>query len=336
MKDFLLKHKKNYLWRRGVQILFAFITLLIGVQFIRFANAYSDPNATQLVSRPAGVEAFLPISALVALKSWLAKGIFDRIHPAGLVIFLAAMSLSLLFKRAFCSWICPFGTLSEGLALLGQKLFKRNFAPPHWLDYALRSLKYLLLGFFVVFIFVLMDGEAAYSFLQTPYNMIADIKMLVFFREITWVGITVILSILLLSVLVQNFWCRYLCPYGALMGILSIVSPWKIRRNETSCISCGGCTAVCPNRLKVDRALVVRSPECSGCLNCVERCPVNDTLKFDLPISKPSIAMSQKTLAIAVVVFWLAIIGIAKVTGYWESSIAPEIYKMLIPMADKL
>jgi polyferredoxin len=246
------------------------------------------------------------------------------------------MSLSLILKRAFCSWICPFGTLSEGLALLGQKLFKRNFVPPHWLDNVLRSLKYLLLGFFVIFIFVLMDGNAAYSFLQTPYNMIADIKMLRFFQEISWVGITVLLAILFLSVLIQNFWCRYLCPYGALMGILSLISPWKIRRNETTCISCGKCTAACPNQLKVDRTLIVRSLECSGCLNCVEQCPVSDTLKFDLPNSKPSVAMSQRTLAIAVVVFWLAIIGIAKVTGYWESSIAPEMFKMLIPVADKL
>jgi len=334
MKNFLLNRNYTYLWRRGVQLLFALITVYIGIQFIRFVNAYADPNATQLVARPAGVDAFLPISALVAVKSWLANGIFDRIHPAGLVIFLAAMSLSLVFKRAFCSWICPFGTLSEGLALLGQKWFKRNFTPPKWLDYLLRSLKYLLLGLFIVFIFVLMDGKAAYSFLQTPYNMIADVKMLEFFKGITWVGITVILVLILLSVLIQNFWCRYLCPYGALLGILSLLSPWKIRRNETSCISCGRCTVACPNRLKVDKVLVVGSPECSGCLNCVEQCPVRDTLTFDLP--KSSVAMSQRTLAIGVVVFWIAFIGIAKITGYWESSIAPEMYKMLIPMADKL
>ena len=333
MKNFLSKHNKSYLWRRGVQILFVLITVVIGIQFIRFVNANSDPNSVQFVARPAGVDAFLPISALVALKSWLANGIFDRIHPAGLVIFLAAMSLSLLLKRAFCSWICPFGTLSEGLALVGQKVFKRNFTPPHWLDYSLRSLKYVILGFFVVFIFVLMDGESAYSFLQTPYNMIADVKMLGFFKGITWVGMTVILALMILSVLIQNFWCRYLCPYGALLGILSVLSPWKIRRNETSCISCGRCTVACPNRLKVDKALVVMSPECSGCLNCIEQCPVSDTLTFDLP--KSSVALSQRTLAIVVVLFWLAFIGVAKVTGYWESSIAPEMYKMLIPMADK-
>lgn len=327
------KYKTVYVWRRGVQILFALITAFIGIQFIRFVNAYSDPNAGQLVSRPAGVEAFLPISAVVALKSWIANGIFDRIHPAGLVIFLAAMSLSLLLKRAFCSWICPFGSLSEGLALLGRKLLKKNFVPPQGLDYLLRSLKYLLLGFFALFIFALMDGEAAYSFLQTPYNKIADIKMLNFFKEISGVGITVILALILLSILIQNFWCRYLCPYGALLGLLSLLSPWKIRRNETLCISCGRCTVACPNQLKVDKSLVVVSPECSGCLNCVEQCPVSNSLKFDLP--KSSFAMSQRTLAIVVVVFWTAFIGFANMTGYWNSSIPAETYKVLIPIADQ-
>lgn len=327
------RYKARYVWRRGVQIIFALITVFVGIQFIRFVDIYKDPNAVQVVSRPSGVEAFLPISALVALKSWVANGIFDRIHPAGLVIFLAAMGLSLLLKRAFCSWICPFGTLSEGLALLGQKLFHRNFTPPLWFDYILRSLKYVILGFFVLFIFVLMDGESAYAFLQTPYNQIADIKMLGFFKEITWVGNTVILALILLSILIQNFWCRYLCPYGALLGLLSILSPWKIRRKESSCISCGRCTVSCPNRLKVDIAQVVRSPECSACLNCVEQCPVSDTLKFDLP--KESMAMSLRTLAIVVVVLWITIILIAKISGYWATSIPPETYRILIPMADQ-
>lgn len=329
----MLKPKNIYIWRRSVQFLFAIIVVFIGIEFIYFVNGASDPNLTQSIARPAGVDAFLPISALVALKSLLANGVFDDIHPSGLVIFLAAMSLSLLLKRAFCSWICPFGTLSEGLALLGQKVFKRNFTPPRWLDYVLRSLKYLILAFFVFFIFVLMDGAAAYAFLQTPYNMMADIKMLEFFKDITWVGISVIIGLIVLSVLIQNFWCRYLCPYGALLGLLGVISPWKIRREPTSCISCARCSIACPNRIKVDKALKVWSPECSGCLNCVEQCPVSNTLKFDLP--KSSFPLSQRTLALGVVGLWITFIGVAKLTGHWETSIPTEMYKMLIPMVEQ-
>ncbi|HBV88935.1 MAG TPA: (4Fe-4S)-binding protein [Desulfosporosinus sp.] len=329
----MLKCKEKYTWRRSIQFVFAIMVVLIGIQFIGFVQSISDSDVNLFKGRPAGVEAFLPISALVALKAWLTTGFFDQIHPAGLVIFLAAMSVSLLWKRAFCSWICPFGTLAEGLALLGQKIFKKNFTPPRWLDYVLRSLKYLIMGFFVYFIFVLMDGASAYAFLQTPYNMVADIKMLEFFINMTWVGFCVITGFIFLSVLIENFWCRYLCPYGALLGLLGMISPWKIRRDLDTCISCSRCSIACPNRINVDKTQIVWSPECTGCLNCVKQCPVSDTLKFDLP--KPSFPLSQKRLALCVVGLWFVMIGIAQLTGHWDTSISMEMYRMLIPRMDQ-
>ncbi|WP_019849308.1 4Fe-4S binding protein [Desulfitobacterium sp. PCE1] len=332
----LLNQDRAPLERRAVQFLFVLVILFIGIQFIRFVNSYADPNATVLVHRPAGVEAFLPISALVALKSWLYTGIFDSIHPAGLVILLLAMALSLVFKRSFCSWICPIGTLSEGLAIIGRKLLGRNFVLPRWLDYPLRSLKYILLSFFMAFILIFMDGPSAYGFLQTPYNMIADVKMLDFFKNLTVTGMTVITVLALLSAVIQNFWCRYLCPYGALMSLLSIFSPWKIRRNGDTCISCQKCTAVCPNQLKVAKAKDILSPECSGCLNCVKSCPVKGTLEFSSPpFSSKRLAFDPKRAAIILVVTWFMVVGVAKFTGHWESSIPPEMYRILIPQAEQ-
>lgn len=330
---------KAPLERSGVQLLFAIITIFIGIQFIRFVNSHLDPEAVAIVSRPSGVEAFLPISALVSLKAWLVTGIFDKIHPAGLVLFLLIITISLALKRSFCSWICPIGTLSEGLALLGKKIFGRNFTLPTWLDYIFRSLKYILLSFFVFFIFIGMSGVAALAFLQTPYNMIADVKMLEFFRNISSVGVFVIAILVLLSLIIENFWCRYLCPYGALLGIFSIFSPFKIRRNSDTCISCERCTAVCPNRLKVSEATTIWSPECTGCLNCVKSCPMNETLEFGSTFQKGGkfgvLYLSPKTTAIAILVIWFSVIGIAKLTGHWETSIPPEMYKVLIPMAEQ-
>lgn len=329
-KSMLKKIKAPY-ERRGVQLLFAFITILIGIQFIRFVNSYLDPEVVALVARPAGVEAFLPISALVALKAWLVTGVFDQIHPAGLVLFLLIMGISLVLKRSFCSWICPIGTLSEGLALLGKRIFGRNFFLPVWLDYILRSLKYVLLGFFVFFIFVGMSGAAAYAFLQTPYNMIADVKMLDFFKNMSVVGIAVIAILALLSIFLENFWCRYLCPYGALLGILSIFSPFKISRNPDTCISCERCTAVCPNRLKVAQKKTILSPECTGCLNCVKSCPVDKTLE----LKSTSLILTPRRVALSILIIWFSVIAFAKLTGHWETNIPPEMYKILIPMAEQ-
>lgn len=321
--------------RNLVQIAFALVVLFIGVKFLLFVNYVTSPDSALAVNRPPGVEAFLPISALVSLRAWLGLGILDTIHPAGLMIFLTAILISVFLKRAFCSWICPFGTLSEGLALLGQRIFKRNFTLPKWLDYPLRSLKYILLTFFVVFIFFGMSPTAAYSFLQTPYNMIADVKMLTFFQNMTGVGVTIIAVLVVLSVLFKHFWCRYLCPYGALLGLLSILSPWKITRTESTCISCGQCRKACPNQLKVDKAQRVYSPECTGCLNCVEACPVKETLNFEFP-RKLHRFSSPLALGLTLVAIWLIFVGIAKITGHWETSIPLEMYKTLIPQTIEL
>ena len=69
-------------------------------------------------------------------------------HPAGLFLLLAFLGISIAFRKAFCSWLCPVGTISEWLWQGGRAMFGRNFALPRWLDIPLRGLKYLLLAFF--------------------------------------------------------------------------------------------------------------------------------------------------------------------------------------------
>lgn len=324
---------RNISIRRAVQTLFAVVSLYIGLSFIVFIEQLANDTVPH-VSRPAGVEAFLPISALVGLKAWISTGIFDPVHPAGLVIFLAAIALSLLFKRTFCSWICPIGTLSEGLAKIGKKILGRNLNIPNWLDYFLRSIKYILLSIFVTLIFFGMSGTDALDFMNTPYNMISDVKMLRFFHNLGVVGMTVIGLLGLLSILFENFWCRYLCPYGGLLGLFSILSPFKITRNEQSCIQCGKCTVSCPNRIIVEKAEKVRSPECTGCLNCVQQCPVKGTLTFQAVTGRKS--LSSRKLALSVVGLWFFIIGIAILTGHWESKVSTEVYRGLLPLVDQI
>ena len=98
-------------------------------------------------------------------------------------------------------------------------------------------------------------------------------------------GIAVIAMVLVaLSVVTQNFWCRYLCPYGALMGIVSALSPTKIRRDAEACIDCGKCNKACPAHLPVDRLVQIRSVECTGCMECVAMCPAENALHLALTV----------------------------------------------------
>jgi polyferredoxin len=99
------------------------------------------------------------------------------------------------------------------------------------------------------------------------------VRMLNFFRYISGTAAWVVLGLVLASLFVQNFWCRYLCPYGGFLGLVSLRSPMQITRNASTCIDCAKCAKACPSALPVDKLVQVRSVECTGCLECVAVCP---------------------------------------------------------------
>ncbi len=311
-------------WRFIIQSAFAALCVWIGVEFYFFVKAIERADATAMISRPPGVDGFLPISSLMSLYYWFLSGAVHPYHPAGLVIISAIILMSLLFGKSFCSWLCPVGFLSEVLGDLGQKLFGRTLHVPRWLDWPLRSLKYLLLGFFVYSIFFLMNEFALRQFLDSPYNLVADVKMYYFFAEISRTALIVIGALLLLSVVIRNFWCRYLCPYGALLGITSLLSPFKIKRNPVSCIDCAKCAIACPSRIQVDKVKTVISDECTSCMHCVDVCPVADTLDLKSTVSRHIV--SPKAVAIGVVVVFMLVTGIGMLTGYWQNDVPMKTY----------
>jgi polyferredoxin len=280
---------------------------------------------------------------LMNLKYLLVTGHVAPIHPAAMFLLVAFLLMSVLLKKAFCSWLCPVGTVSESLWKLGRLIFTRNFQMPRWLDPELRALKYLLLGFFAGVI-GWMSAEELASFMMTPYGLIADVKMLDFFRTIGWVGIVVLGVLALLSMLVQNFWCRYLCPYGALMGLVSLVSPAKIRRDEEACIDCGKCAKACPAKLRVDQLVQIRSAECSACMACMAVCPVEHGLQLALPPRKGETSGERwrgriagpRTVAAMLAAIFLGMVLYARMTGHWRTNLPQTIYVQLVPHANEV
>jgi polyferredoxin len=209
-------------------------------------------------------------------------------------------------------------------------MFKRNFALPRWADIPLRSLKYILL-FLLVWLIVGMSVEDLGAFLGSPYGLVADVKMLDFFRAAGRTTIWVCSALVILSVITKNFWCRYLCPYGALMGLVSMASPTRITRDPISCIDCGKCTKACPSLIPVDVLLTVRTPECNGCLTCVSVCPVKDALEMRTVVRKCRVP--AMTIAVGVATIFLLVVGYAKTMGYWDGSVPEHVFFELIPNA---
>ncbi|MBK5294993.1 MAG: 4Fe-4S binding protein, partial [Acidobacteriia bacterium] len=212
---------------------------------------------------------------------------------------------------------------------LGRSTFRRNFTLPRWLDIPLRSLKYILMGLFLYAVGS-MSAAAIRAFLDGPYGAVADVKMMNFFRHMGVTTAAVLAVLVLLSVLVRNFWCRYLCPYGALMGLLAAVSPVKIRREASLCIDCGKCATACPSVLPVDRLIQVRSLECIGCYECVASCPVEGALEMAAPGRRRIPAWLAASM---IALIFCGFVGYAQWSGYWHTAVASPVYFDLIPRA---
>lgn len=112
--------------RSTVQLAFLLLNLWIGVQFYLFVRYYETGGRSIRVSRPPGVEGWLPIASLMNLKALLQTGHLPAIHPAGTLLLIAFLALSLIFRKSFCGWLCPVGTVSEYLWRLGMQTVRKE------------------------------------------------------------------------------------------------------------------------------------------------------------------------------------------------------------------
>lgn len=325
--------RKSHWLRPAVQGLFIIAVLIIGVRFGGFVDSISDPQATDVSFRPPGVEAFLPISSLMSLVYFLKTGIANRVHPAGFVIFTITLALALIMRRGFCSWACPIGAISEYAHKFGKWLFGRNLNMPKWLDIPLQGLKFFLLGFFLYHI-LKMPVEGLQAFIEGPYNRLADVKMYVFFANISRTALGIILILFVLSILFKNFWCRYLCPYGAALGIFSLFSPMAVERNTEKCIGCGKCAKKCPSMIAVNKKNRINSLECMACFSCVEACPADGALNMAVSPGKKLIPAA--VYGIILVAAFISVPRIASAFNYWATDTTTQDFRSLYAMIDQI
>jgi len=326
---------KPFAWspRNWVQLSVLILTMLIGLQFYFWVRQIESGGVVS-IGRPPGVEGFLPIGSLMGWKYFFLTGDWDPVHPAGMVILGFAVLISFVLRKSFCGWFCPVGTISEWLWRLGRGKNGRNIVPPKWLDIPLRSLKYILLVFFAWAV-LLMDSGSLERFFALPYWKVSDIKMLYFFTGMSGTAAIVILSLVVGSIFIRNFWCRYLCPYGALTGIFGFLGPTRIKREESTCIDCNLCAKVCPAYLPVDVKPQIISAECTGCTSCVDVCPVKDTLDFKT-IGLPAGFWTSRKLVFAIGGLFIILVITARISGGWVSHVSIEEIRSILPDIDFL
>jgi polyferredoxin len=246
----------------------------------------------------------------------LASGLAARAFLVGSALALATLLLTILFGRAWCGWLCPLGTV---LDLFPSKLgrARRPAVPEVW-----RKAKYVLV--FAILFAALMGNQtllfldplailfrtltaAVLPALDQIVTAVEDllyqlpgfdgpissldtvIRPLVLPAEpVSYQDALLFASFFVvlvgLNALAPRFWCRYLCPLGGFLGLISRVAVFR-RATPESCGTCKACAAVCPTgTIDPARNNASDPAECTVCMECVPRCP-HGTVKFTPNVS---------------------------------------------------
>ena len=212
------------------------------------------------------VHAVCPVGGLENLWSWLISGQnIQKIFSGTMTLFFLTLFLALVLGRTFCGNICPFGAVFE----FTGKLTSKKISVEKKLDSILRTMKYLVLIGITLMAWRYQtlwiseyDPSAAFSHIWEGMSV---------FQEAP-IGATLLVIILLASLVVERFFCKYLCPAGALYGLFSKVAVLKIHR-AVDCYQCGKCSAACPQNIDIMQTEIVADPECIACGRCIDSCP---------------------------------------------------------------
>lgn len=218
------------------------------------------------------IHALCPFGGLESLYQVFTTGSFiSKIFSGTLILFVITLVIAILFRRSFCGLICPFGAIQEFFAKIGQKFFKRRLMIPTKIDRPLRYLKYVVL---IITVFYAWKTAGLWMSPYDPWSAYAHLpEGLGSVWSESAVGLILLLITIVGSLLYDRFFCKYLCPMGALYGIIGKISPLKVVRNENTCINCGKCSKVCPMNIDVQHISEVKSAECINCQICVLSCP---------------------------------------------------------------
>ncbi len=292
-----------------------------GIFLLLFVFLFLQTESTGSDELGYPAKLFLDFDPLILLTTLLAS------HSAAKAFWLSIITviLTVILGRVFCGWVCPLGTLHNMVGALKKRDRKER---TNW-----HRVKYLILIFlltsslFRLHLVGILDpisllirslaigvyppfNLAVRSFFDTIYEldppglvnltewMYSGLKATVLafkqpqFRQSFFIGV-IFITILGLNFYEKRFWCRYLCPLGALLGLLSRFSILK-RSVSEDCNECGACGGVCPGHASPDVKEGWRDSECYYCWNCDDICP-NNAVHFGFMGKKTTPAMDLGT-----------------------------------------
>jgi polyferredoxin len=259
--------------RRVVQWFFFLLIALISVN-----HTLAESGAAIPFLSGASLHAVCPFGGVETLYTFATSGLYvKKIHDSALVLMGIGLVLAVLFGPVFCGWVCPLGTVQEWVGKLGRKIFKRryNHFVPAKVDKILRYTRYIIL-IWVLYV-TAMSGTLIFE-AYDPYFALFNFWS----TEVALTALLILSSTLVFSVFVERPWCKYACPYGAVLGLTNLFRVFSIKRAESTCKADGACSIMCPMNIEVDSVKTVRDHQCISCLECTSEaiCPVARTVVF--------------------------------------------------------
>ena len=241
------------------------------------------------------VNFFLHIDPLVAIGTMLSTHSLYR----NLIWALGVVILTILIGRFFCSWVCPFGTMHHIVGYLGnrgkkasEKITLNRYRKGQRIKY------YILLLFLIMAALPIVSSVSLQTGLLDPISFAYRSVNLVFlaigdrifhilsvtprFYTGAWILGLLFLLALGMNLIIPRFYCRFICPLGALFGILGRFAIWRIGKREATCRGCKACEKACEGGC--EPAGEIRLSECVLCYNCLESCKF-DSITYQIPKS---------------------------------------------------
>ncbi len=250
-----------------------------------FANLDKFPGLHQWVSK------ILEVDPLVST----ATAITTHTVYKGLLWSLIILIPTLFLGRFFCNWVCPYGTLHQFTGWVFRKMRPKDTINVNRYRRYQHVKYYILIALLVAAVFgslqiglldpICLMYRSFTAALLPAANMPAqsifgDYRV----HQGAWLVGAIIVGLVAMNLLIPRFFCRVLCPLGAILGVFSRFAWWRIERDPKKCTDCDLCLLNCEGAS--DPHTQLRKSECFVCFNCIEDCP-EDALSFSFMPPKP-------------------------------------------------